>query len=100
MQFIPLTVGGSDTIFPDTALVLRDFVFAQPMQAARAMLRGFALTFDDGDEHLRNINVTLSTHFHSGDRAGVVEVGFALGDDHDTARVIRARIDLVIIGLA
>jgi hypothetical protein len=97
VQFIPLTVGGPNQIFPDTASVVRDFVFAQPMQAARAMLRGFALTFDDDDEHLRNINVTLTTHFHPGDRAGVVEVGFILSDDN--ARVIRAQVDIVVIGL-
>jgi len=97
MQFVPISFGDLNLIFPDSVSVTRDFTFSRPANTAQAVLQGFDLEYDDPDHHLRRIKVALRTHFHAGDQGGPVEVAFSLVDNsHET---IRGKVDLLVIGL-
>lgn len=97
MQFIPITFGNINLIFPDSVSVTQDFQFPQPVNSARAVLRGFDLEYNDPDHHLRRIKVNLTTHFQSGDRGGTVEVAFSLVDN--SSEIISGQVELLVIGL-
>src|SRR5215831_17518129 len=66
MQFVPISFGDLNLIFPDSVSVTRDFTFSRPANTAQAVLQGFDLEYDDPDHHLRRIKVALRTHFHAG----------------------------------
>jgi hypothetical protein len=104
MPFVSFTVGDPEEIFPVPDVLVRDFVFPQPVNSAQALLQGFDLQYDslsfDGshpDHHLKYIQVSLKTHFTPGDRAGAVEVAFILDDAH--VEFVGAQIQVLVVGL-
>lgn len=97
MQFVSITVGDHNLIFPDHVTVVKDFTFPQSATAANAVVQGFDLLYNDPDHFIHHIEVSLVTHFHSGDRAGTVEVSFALRDDANF-EIIGGQIKVLVIG--
>jgi hypothetical protein len=97
MQFVPISFGDLNLVFPDSVSVTKDFTFFRPANTAEAVLQGFDLEYDDPDHHLRRIKVALKTHFHPGDQGGSVEIAFSLIDN--SHEIISGQVDLLVIGL-
>ena len=107
MNFYETTIGGPGAVSAPSRHIRVPFAFPDPVQTAHAVLRSFHLEVTDEDSELRNLVVSLTTHFDpfQSTTSGEVEVEFQLTDSSGAgflgvqSDTIEAQIRVLVIGI-
>ena len=78
MNFIPIELGGPDTVALSETRFRYPFTFPNPVRTAHAALQSFHFWTDDSDGHVKEVEVVLTTHFDPVQSTTSGEVEFAI----------------------